>query len=435
MLASWKPQTSVSSTRVDLQSLSLNVLCYAAFGVKSDFAAKRNAALAEESIEPTELGYPEALHYILKSLLNLMVLPMIEKLGVPPSWLGSSLKKMWAIREQFKARMVQMIAHERTQYEAGDTDRHNLISTLIRADIAAKKETSSTSTSADHTDQKPDPLSVRSKGLTEAEIFGNLFVYSLAGHDTTASTLAFAIIRLALHPHMQDWLATEIDTALQSLSRTPSAPVPSLSTIQSSYTTLFPLLPRCLAVMHETLRHHGPVPNNPRTTLPTAPSTRLLVKDGGPPHFLPAGTMVVANFAAVHANPNTWGEDVDDFKPERFIVTVEDEENGGSREKCKDFNGPGTRGFVAWNRGPRTCPGRKFSQVEFVAVLCVLLARGGRVEFVGAEGEEGGGGGRERAEAEAEARRVMREAELELALRMQEDVPVRWVVKGEEKRE
>ncbi|KAF2025334.1 hypothetical protein EK21DRAFT_15519, partial [Setomelanomma holmii] len=43
--------------------------------------------------------------------------------------------------------------------------------------------------------------------------------------------------------------------------------------------------------------------------------------------------------------------------------------------------------FAPWGLGPRVCPGKKFRQVEFVAVLARILAEW-RVEIVRNKGEE-----------------------------------------------
>lgn len=42
--------------------------------------------------------------------------------------------------------------------------------------------------------------------------------------------------------------------------------------------------------------------------------------------------------------------------------------------------------YIPWADGPRICPGKKFSMVEFVAVVSVLLWRH-RIEIVGDDGE------------------------------------------------
>jgi cytochrome P450 len=48
------------------------------------------------------------------------------------------------------------------------------------------------------------------RSLTESEIYGNMFVFNFAGHDTTTHALNFLLFHLAGHPDAQDWLAEEI---------------------------------------------------------------------------------------------------------------------------------------------------------------------------------------------------------------------------------
>ena len=72
--------------------------------------------------------------------------------------------------------------------------------------------------------------------FSEAEVTGNLFNFTLAGFDTTASTMAYAIMSLALQPELQDWIIDEID-AVATLHQ------------DSEYESTFPLLVRCLALM------------------------------------------------------------------------------------------------------------------------------------------------------------------------------------------
>lgn len=49
--------------------------------------------------------------------------------------------------------------------------------------------------------------------LTDDEILGNLFVFTIAGHETTAVTLRFALVLLALNPNAQEYLYEAIREA------------------------------------------------------------------------------------------------------------------------------------------------------------------------------------------------------------------------------
>lgn len=74
--------------------------------------------------------------------------------------------------------------------------------------------------------------------LTENEIYGDMFVFNSAGHDTTAHTLSFAIVILSAHPSVQDWLLEELQYVLGDTK-------PEIW----NYTEVFPRLKRCLAVL------------------------------------------------------------------------------------------------------------------------------------------------------------------------------------------
>lgn len=45
---------------------------------------------------------------------------------------------------------------------------------------------------------------------TDRQMGRNIFIFALAGHETSSHTLAFAIAYLALHPSKQAWLFEEL---------------------------------------------------------------------------------------------------------------------------------------------------------------------------------------------------------------------------------
>lgn len=74
-------------------------------------------------------------------------------------------------------------------------------------------------------------------GLTADEIIGNLFLFTAAGFDTTANTMGYALLTLAMKPKLQDWLCEEIDEVLKDKEG------------ELVYNEAFPRLVRCLALM------------------------------------------------------------------------------------------------------------------------------------------------------------------------------------------
>jgi cytochrome P450 len=89
---------------------------------------------------------------------------------------------------------------------------------------------------ADNDKRRASHSSKVSTYLTEEEIMGNLFAFTIAGYETTSTTLAYAVMMLAIDPEWQDWIVHEIDK------------VTSLHP-EADYASIFPLLTRCLALM------------------------------------------------------------------------------------------------------------------------------------------------------------------------------------------
>lgn len=67
------------------------------------------------------------------------------------------------------------------------------------------------------------------------------------------------------------------------------------------------------------------------------------------------------NPCSLNMNPRYWGEDADEFKPERWL-------NGDGTVKK-----PAKGTFVTFSDGVRSCIGRGFSEAEFCAVVCKVL--------------------------------------------------------------
>jgi len=84
-------------------------------------------------------------------------------------------------------------------------------------------------------------LLVSADGLSSEELTGNLFIFTLAGQETTAQTLNFAFLMLALNPEAQEWVFANVDAVLKDQPR---------NTSEWKYPEVFPrlLAPLCLMV-------------------------------------------------------------------------------------------------------------------------------------------------------------------------------------------
>lgn len=240
--------------------------------------------------------------------------------------------------------MTELYEEEKSQarLQAGSTASKTLISSLVRASQEEAKN---------------------GTGLTESEIYGNMFMLNFAGHDTTAHTFTFAIHFLAANPAVQDWVSEEVRAVLGD------------DRGSWDFSAHFPRLKRCFAVMLETLRLYTPVPVAKWTGTSTAS-----LNVAGRTIVIPPNTMVIPSYATVHTEPKYWGPDPLVWKPSRWIV------GSGAAPGQEDLISPKKGTFLGWSEGARDCPARKFSQVEFVATVATLL-RDWKVEPVQLDGE------------------------------------------------
>lgn len=104
---------------------------------------------------------------------------------------------------------------------------------------------------------------------------------------------------------------------------------------------------------------------------------------------MPPHTFVVPSLLAVQTHPEFWGPDPLVWRPSRWITTTSDDMSDGTDVdyfKRQTFLTPLKGTYFPWSDGPQFCPGKKFAQVEFVAVLSNLF-RDHRVKPALNEGE------------------------------------------------
>lgn len=87
---------------------------------------------------------------------------------------------------------------------------------------------------------------------------------------------------------------------------------------------------------------------------------------------------------ALHSHPKYWGPNPLAWNPKQHISVSTDK--GTDPFEAEALASDTSEHFMPWAWGQRVCPGKRFSQVELVAVLAVLF-RDWRVEIV-PEGQE-----------------------------------------------
>jgi cytochrome P450 len=176
-----------------------------------------------------------------------------------------------------------------------------------------------------------DPVDGRK--LTDSEICDELIIFMFAGHETTATTIAYALWQLGRNPDQQDRLAAEV-CALPDRRLTPDD---------------LPQLPYTVQVVREALRLCPPAPTG----------TRMACRDlhvGG--YRVKAGTMVIVGRMAVHRDPTLWDNPLA-FNPDRFNPA-----DHAARDRWQ---------YLPFGGGPRSCIGDHFAMMEATLGLATLV--------------------------------------------------------------
>lgn len=169
--------------------------------------------------------------------------------------------------------------------------------------------------------------------LNDRELVAEAMVLFAAGHETTATTLTWALFFLSQHPAVAQKLLAE----LQPLN----GQAPTLEQLHGG-------LPTLTQVIDETLRLMPPVMWRTR---------RLQADHELDGYSFPAGTQFLLSPYITHRLPELY-PDPHQFKPERW-------------EKFK----PSIYEFLPFGAGPKMCIGYTFAMMELKAILAVLLPR------------------------------------------------------------
>jgi cytochrome P450 len=176
---------------------------------------------------------------------------------------------------------------------------------------------------------------------SEAQIVNECIGFLFAGHETTASTLAWALYSMAVAPEIQERVAAEGDILIRE--------APSAAAVDAlRYTG---------RVVEETLRLYP-------AGVGIARMARRRTTLAG--HRIRRGTIVAIPVYSIKRDPRRWAAP-DTFDPDRFSVAGPD----GPRDSHLPFG---------W--GPRACLGARFATMEARLLLAMVAARW-RVTYTG----------------------------------------------------
>ncbi|MFI9201057.1 cytochrome P450 [Streptomyces sp. NPDC053048] len=263
--------------------------------------------------------------------------------GLPPSALGTVMDDFATVMAGITRRALMPAGPDRlpTPGNRRFVRAHARLRRTVRRIIAERR-----AERTDHGDLLSALLAARdaagggaARGFSDAEIDDQILTFFIAGTETTASTLAWALHALGHHPRLARRLRAEADAVLGG------AP----ATLEH-----LPRLDLTGRIVTESLRLYPPVWL--LTRVATA-DTRL----GG--HTVPAGTTVAFSPYLLHRRPDLYA-DPGRFDPDRWSAAGE--------------AGPGAQrprgAFVPFGGGARKCIGDAFGRTEATLALASIAA-------------------------------------------------------------
>ncbi|WP_205910776.1 cytochrome P450 [Paroceanicella profunda] len=168
------------------------------------------------------------------------------------------------------------------------------------------------------------------EALDREAIRNEAIVIFMAGHETTANTLAWAWFLISQSSRVRDRLQDELADVLEGRA-------PDIDDVRG--------LPYTRAIIEETLRLYPPVPILGRQALADGDINGTQVK---------RGSVVMVSPFMLHRKPDLWSRP-DEFIPERFDERLTPR--------------PSKYAYIPFAIGPRICPGLTFGLTE--AILCL----------------------------------------------------------------
>ncbi|CAG8581363.1 11361_t:CDS:10 [Ambispora gerdemannii] len=179
----------------------------------------------------------------------------------------------------------------------------------------------------------------KESGISDLEIFDQMLEFIIAGSDSTGFCISMAVITLLKHQEKLQKLYDELKTAVPSIG---PDNLPDHETLKR--------LPYLNAVINESLRLY------PATFGTGRKIDKDVILKG---YLIPRGTYIANNFYAAHRSTEYWGEDANEFVPERWL---------DSGKIPRDA-------YFPFSAGSRNCIGQNFALLEFRLIITTLVLR------------------------------------------------------------
>ncbi|KAM0932734.1 putative 11-oxo-beta-amyrin 30-oxidase [Dioscorea sansibarensis] len=253
-----------------------------------------------------------------------LIMPAFHSVYIPGyRFLPTPLnKKVNQIEKEMDRILRGMIEERQKAMRTGESSKNDLLGILLESN---KKE-----------GEKVLGKSKNRVIMTTEDVIQECKVFYFAGHETTSILLTWTMILLGMYPN---WQAKAREEVLRVFGKnTPD--VDGLSRL--NIVTM---------ILYEVLRLYSPAPNLLRKSCKR-------MELGGITY--PEGVIFLLPILLIHHDTEFWGEDAEEFKPERFAEGI---------SKASKVAGA----FFPFSVGPRVCIGQNFALIEAKVGLSMIL--------------------------------------------------------------
>uniref|UniRef100_A0ACD5ZIG3 Uncharacterized protein n=1 Tax=Avena sativa TaxID=4498 RepID=A0ACD5ZIG3_AVESA len=228
-------------------------------------------------------------------------------------------RRMHQIKKEIESILRGIIGKRVQEMEDGISTKQDILGLMLESNMR-------------NVDEKGQLIPV----MTIEEIIEHCKLFYFAGSDTTSILLTWTMVLLSMHLEWQVSARKEV-LGLFGKNKPKYEDLSQLKTVTM--------------ILHEVLRLYPPATLFKRKTYKEA--------DIGGVRY-PSGVIVDIPILLIHHDPDVWGSDVHEFRPERFAEGI---------AKASKFQGA----FIPFSSGPRICIGQNFAMLEAKIALCTIL--------------------------------------------------------------